>query len=117
MPTNIKLHHRTPSIRIGSVLGQTQELKDGTSIRKYCTFCKRKVHCISSCYTRNPKLLFDLHHSEGTFYSDDHNFKKLCYSTAAPVDLDEWLVDSAATSNFCKERDGMFRGFQESTSI
>ncbi|GBN71854.1 hypothetical protein AVEN_240956-1 [Araneus ventricosus] len=42
---------------------------------------------------------------DGTFYSDDQNHQKLFYTTAAPVDLDEWLVDSATTSHLCELRE------------
>ncbi|GBN63894.1 hypothetical protein AVEN_114528-1 [Araneus ventricosus] len=72
---------------------------------KFCTFCKRQGHGISNCYRWNPMLLSGLYHSQGTFYSDDQNHQKLFYTTAAPVDLDEWLVDSAATSHLCELRE------------
>ncbi|GBL79934.1 hypothetical protein AVEN_28976-1 [Araneus ventricosus] len=97
--------NRTSSIRRGTSLSQTKELKNGTSKRKYCIFCKRQGHEISNCYRRNPKLLSGLYHSQGTFYSDEQNHQKQYYTTTAPVNLNEWLVDSAATSHFCKERE------------
>ncbi|UYV71371.1 FHDC1 [Cordylochernes scorpioides] len=78
-----------------------------------CSFCGKTGHLIKDCFLRNKN-------SQGQHYRKDQNYKGKSSAFHSEIlsfhhiserasdptsEWGEWLIDSAATSHFCKEKD------------
>ncbi|UYV84866.1 hypothetical protein LAZ67_X003775 [Cordylochernes scorpioides] len=78
-----------------------------------CSFCGKTGHLIKDCFLRNKN-------SEGQHYRKDQNYRGKSSAFHSEIlsfhhiserasdptsEWGEWLIDSAATSHFCKEKD------------
>lgn len=102
------------------------DTREDATRSKMCSYCNRKGHLLRDCFKRKndqqrtaggqrrqEKWKQNLKTADhpGGFYSEDPEDQ--CYSVLGEsrgdddptTDLDEWLVDTAATSHFCKEKD------------
>ncbi|GBM34156.1 Retrovirus-related Pol polyprotein from transposon RE1 [Araneus ventricosus] len=71
----------------------------------FCDFCSRKGHDASKCYKKRNKEKKQAFVSETSFCGTNQAF-------GVSTDWDQFLIDTAATSHFCYERD-WFKNFKE----
>ncbi|GBL81984.1 hypothetical protein AVEN_50564-1 [Araneus ventricosus] len=71
----------------------------------FCDFCSRKGHAASKCYKKRNKEKKQAFASETSFCGINQGF-------GVSTDWDQFLIDTAATSHFCYERD-WFKNFKE----
>ncbi|GBO26992.1 Retrovirus-related Pol polyprotein from transposon TNT 1-94 [Araneus ventricosus] len=74
----------------------------------FCDFCSRKGHDASKCYKKRNKEKKQAFASETSFCGTNQAF-------GVSTDWDQFLIDTAATSHFCYERD-WFKNFKELTT-
>ncbi|GBO20632.1 Retrovirus-related Pol polyprotein from transposon TNT 1-94 [Araneus ventricosus] len=74
----------------------------------FCDFCSRKGHDASKCYKKRNKEKKQAFASETSFCRTNQAF-------GVSKDWDQFLIDIAATSHFCYERD-WFKNFKELTT-
>nr|GBN36222.1 hypothetical protein AVEN_262114-1 [Araneus ventricosus] len=74
----------------------------------FCDFCSRKGHDASKCYKKRNKEKKQAFASETSFCGTNQAFR-------VSTDWDQFLIDTAATSHFCYERD-WFKNFKELTT-
>ncbi|GBM54663.1 Retrovirus-related Pol polyprotein from transposon TNT 1-94 [Araneus ventricosus] len=77
-------------------------------IGPFCDFCSRKGHDASKCYKKRNKEKKQAFASETSFCGTNQAF-------GVSTDWDQFLIDTAATSHFCYERD-WFKNFKELTT-
>ncbi|GBM19945.1 Retrovirus-related Pol polyprotein from transposon TNT 1-94, partial [Araneus ventricosus] len=100
--------------RSGAVLdlsrnpGQYREISYPKGMGPFCDFCSRKGHDASKCYKKRNKEKKQAFASETSFCGTNHAF-------GVSKDWDQFLIDTAATSHFCYERD-WFKNFKELTT-
>ncbi|GBN16272.1 Retrovirus-related Pol polyprotein from transposon TNT 1-94, partial [Araneus ventricosus] len=99
------------SERSGAVLdpsrspGQYRKVHYPKGMRPSCEFCSRKGHDASKCYKKRNKEKKQAFLSETTFCGTNQAF-------GVSTDCNHFLIDTAATSHFCYERD-WFKNFRE----
>ncbi|GBL76966.1 hypothetical protein AVEN_12436-1 [Araneus ventricosus] len=92
------------SERSGAVLdlsrkpGQYRKIRYPKGMGPFCDFCSRKGHGASKCYKKRNKEKKQAFASETSFCGTNQAF-------GVSTDWDQFLIDSAATSHFCYERD------------
>ncbi|GBN29528.1 hypothetical protein AVEN_176812-1 [Araneus ventricosus] len=74
----------------------------------FCDFCSRKGHNASKCYKKRNKEKKEVFASETSFCGTNQAF-------GISTDWDQFLIDTAATSHFCYERD-WFKNFKKLTT-
>ncbi|GBM10908.1 hypothetical protein AVEN_65350-1 [Araneus ventricosus] len=100
--------------RSGAVLdpsrnpGQYRKISYPKGIGPFCDFCSRKGHDASKCYKKRNKEKKQAFASETSFCGTNQAF-------GVSKDWDQFLIDTAATSHFCYERD-WFKNFKELTT-
>ncbi|GBM04727.1 hypothetical protein AVEN_129220-1 [Araneus ventricosus] len=100
--------------RSGAVLdlsrnpGQYRKISYPKGMRPFCDFCSRKGHDASKCYKKRNKEKKQAFASETSICETNQAFR-------VSKDWDQFLVDTAATSHFCYERD-WFKTFKELTT-
>ncbi|UYV62942.1 hypothetical protein LAZ67_2002562 [Cordylochernes scorpioides] len=78
-----------------------------------CSFCGKTGHLLKDCFLRNKNSQWQHYRKEqnykgksSAFHSEILSFHHICERASDPTsEWGEWLIDSAATSNFCKEKD------------
>ncbi|GBO41020.1 Retrovirus-related Pol polyprotein from transposon TNT 1-94 [Araneus ventricosus] len=99
------------SERSGAVLdpsrnpGQYRKIHYPKGMGPSCEFCSRKGHDASKCYKKRNKEKKQAFLSETTFCGTNQAF-------GVSTDCNHFLIDTAATSHFCYERD-WFKNFKE----
>ncbi|GBO06160.1 Retrovirus-related Pol polyprotein from transposon TNT 1-94 [Araneus ventricosus] len=102
------------SERSGAVLdpsrnpGQYRKICYPKGMGPFCDFCSRKGHDASKCYKKRNKEKKQAFASETSFCGTNQAF-------GVSTDWDQFLIDTAATSHFCYERD-WFKNFKELTT-
>ncbi|GBM84594.1 hypothetical protein AVEN_211681-1 [Araneus ventricosus] len=102
------------SERSGAVLdpsrnpGQYKKINYPKGMGPFCDFCSRKRHDASKCYKKRNKEKKQVFASETSFCGTNQAF-------GVSTDWDQFLIDTAATSHFCYERD-WFKNFKELTT-
>ncbi|GBM30271.1 hypothetical protein AVEN_267032-1, partial [Araneus ventricosus] len=102
------------SERSGAVLdpsgnpGQYRKISYPKGMGPFCDFCSRKGHDASKCYKKRNKEKKQAFASETSFCGTNKAF-------GVSTDWDQFLIDTAATSHFCYERD-WFKNFKEITT-
>ncbi|GBN49452.1 Retrovirus-related Pol polyprotein from transposon TNT 1-94 [Araneus ventricosus] len=100
--------------RSGAVLdpsgnpGQYRKIRYPKGMGPFCDFCSRKGHDASKCYKKRNKEKKQAFTSETSFCGTNQAFGVL-------KDWDQFLIETAATSHFCYERD-WFKNFKELTT-
>ncbi|GBL77255.1 Retrovirus-related Pol polyprotein from transposon TNT 1-94 [Araneus ventricosus] len=100
--------------RSGAVLdpsrnpGQYRKISYPKGMGLFCDFCSRKGHDASKCYKKRNKEKKQAFASETSFCGTNQAF-------GVSTDWDQFLIDTAATSHFCYERD-WFKNFKELTT-
>ncbi|GBM68355.1 hypothetical protein AVEN_20707-1 [Araneus ventricosus] len=100
--------------RSGAVLdpsrnpGQYRKIGYPKGMGPFCEFCSRKGHDASKCYKKRNKEKKQAFASETSFCGTNQAF-------GVSTDWDQFLIDTAATSHFCYERD-WFKNFKELTT-
>ncbi|GBN98043.1 Retrovirus-related Pol polyprotein from transposon TNT 1-94 [Araneus ventricosus] len=99
------------SERSGAVLdpsrnpGQYRKIHYPKGMGPSCEFCSRKGHDASKCYKKRNKEKKQAFVSETSFCGTNQAF-------GVSTDCNHFLIDTAATSHFCYERD-WFKNFKE----
>ncbi|KAF8789255.1 Retrovirus-related Pol polyprotein like [Argiope bruennichi] len=99
--------------RSGNVLdptrspGQYKKNRNPKGVGPWCKYCSRKGHTESKCYKKSQKEK-KAFNAESAFYVYNPSAEVFAVSK----DLEQFLVDSASTSHFCRERD-WFKNFRE----
>ncbi|UYV61146.1 hypothetical protein LAZ67_1003572 [Cordylochernes scorpioides] len=78
-----------------------------------CSFCGKTGHLIKDCFLRNKNSQWQHYRNDqnyrgksSAFHSEILRFHHISERASDPTsELGEWLIDSAATSHFCKEKD------------
>ncbi|UYV84652.1 K02A2.6-like [Cordylochernes scorpioides] len=78
-----------------------------------CSFCGKTGHLLKDCFLRNKNSQWQHYRKDqnykgksSAFHSEILSFHHICERASDPTsELGEWLIDSAATSHFCKEKD------------
>ncbi|GBN98579.1 hypothetical protein AVEN_169246-1 [Araneus ventricosus] len=102
------------SERSGAVLepsknpGQYRKIRYHKGMGPFCDFCSRKGHDASKCYKKRNKEKKQAFASETSFCGTNQAF-------GVSTDWYQFLIDTAATSHFCYERD-WFKNFKELTT-
>ncbi|GBM72661.1 Retrovirus-related Pol polyprotein from transposon TNT 1-94 [Araneus ventricosus] len=102
------------SERSGAVLdpsrnpGQYRKIGYPKGMGPFCDFCSRKGHDASKCYKKRNKEKKQAFAWETSFCGTNQAF-------GVSKDSDQFLIDTAATSHFCYERD-WFKNFKELTT-
>ncbi|GBO01800.1 Retrovirus-related Pol polyprotein from transposon TNT 1-94 [Araneus ventricosus] len=100
--------------RSGAVLdpsgnpGQYRKIRYPKGMGPFCDFCSRKGQDASKCYKKRNKENKQAFASETSFCGTNQAF-------GVSTDWDQFLIDTAATSHFCYERD-WFKNFKELTT-
>ncbi|GBN62596.1 hypothetical protein AVEN_33329-1 [Araneus ventricosus] len=100
--------------RSGAVLdpsrnpGQYRKIGYPKGMGPFCDFCSRKGNDASKCYKKRNKEKKQAFASETSFCGTNKAF-------GVSKDWDHFLIDTAATSHFCYERD-WFKNFKELTT-
>ncbi|GBN42019.1 hypothetical protein AVEN_262248-1, partial [Araneus ventricosus] len=100
--------------RSGAVLdpsrnpGQYRKISHPKGMGPFCDFCSRKGHDASKCYKKRNKEKKQAFASETSFCGTNQ-------ALGVSTDWDQFLIDTAATSHFCYERD-WFKNFKEITT-
>ncbi|GBL91727.1 Retrovirus-related Pol polyprotein from transposon TNT 1-94 [Araneus ventricosus] len=100
--------------RSGAVLdpsrnpGQYRKISYPKGMGPFCDFCSRKGHDASKCYKKRNKEKKHAFASETSFCGTNQAF-------GVSTDWDQFLIDTAATSHFCYERDWL-KNFKELTT-
>ncbi|GBN36238.1 hypothetical protein AVEN_233530-1 [Araneus ventricosus] len=100
--------------RSGAVLGpsrnpgQYRKISSPKGMGPFCDFCSRKGHDASKCYKKRNKEYKQAFTSETSFCGTNQAF-------GVSMDWDQFLIDTAAISHFCYERD-WFKNFKELTT-
>ncbi|GBN72634.1 hypothetical protein AVEN_212756-1 [Araneus ventricosus] len=100
--------------RSGAVLdpsrnpGQYRKIRYPKGMGPFCDFCSRKGHDASKCYKKRNKEKKQAFASETSFCGTNQAF-------GISTDWDQFLIDTAATTHFCYERD-WFKNFKELTT-
>ncbi|GBM05823.1 hypothetical protein AVEN_62105-1, partial [Araneus ventricosus] len=85
--------------------GQYRKIHYPKGMGPSCEFCSRKGHDASKCYKKRNKEKKQAFLSETTFCGTNQAF-------GVSTDCNHFLIDTAATSHFCYERD-WFKNFKE----
>ncbi|GBM95129.1 Retrovirus-related Pol polyprotein from transposon TNT 1-94 [Araneus ventricosus] len=85
--------------------GQYRKICYPKGMGPFCDFCSRKGHDASKCYKKRNKEKKQAFASETSFCGTNQAF-------GVSTDWDQFLIDTAATSHFCYERD-WFKNFKE----
>ncbi|GBM51841.1 hypothetical protein AVEN_8704-1 [Araneus ventricosus] len=88
--------------------GQYRTISYPKGMGPFCDFCSRKEHDASKCYKKRNKEKKQAFASETSFCRTNQAF-------GVWTDWDQFLIDTAATSHFCYERD-WFKNFKELTT-
>ncbi|GBN77035.1 Retrovirus-related Pol polyprotein from transposon TNT 1-94 [Araneus ventricosus] len=88
--------------------GQYRKICYPKGMWPFCDFCSRKGHDASKCYKKRNKEKKQAFVSETSFCRTNQAF-------GVSTDYDQFLIDTAATSHFCYERD-WFKNFKELTT-
>ncbi|GBM35463.1 hypothetical protein AVEN_73260-1 [Araneus ventricosus] len=88
--------------------GQNRKISYPKGMGPFCGFCSRKGHDASKCYKKRDKEKKQAYASETSFCGTNQAF-------GVSKDWDQFLIDTAATSDFCYERD-WFKNFKELTT-
>ncbi|GBM32840.1 Retrovirus-related Pol polyprotein from transposon TNT 1-94 [Araneus ventricosus] len=88
--------------------GQYRKISYPKGMGSFCDFCSRKGHDASKCYKKRNKEKKQAFASETSFCRTNQAF-------GVSTDWDQFLIDTAATSHFCYERD-WFKNFKELTT-
>ncbi|GBN28647.1 Acetylcholinesterase-1 [Araneus ventricosus] len=100
--------------RSGAVLdpsrnpGQYRKISYPKGMGSFCDFCSRKGHDAYKCYKKRNKEKKQAFASETSFCGTNQAF-------GVSKDWDQFLIDTAATSHFCYDRD-WFKNFKELTT-
>ncbi|UYV63544.1 SEC14L2 [Cordylochernes scorpioides] len=78
-----------------------------------CSFCGKTGHLLKDCFLRNKNSQWQHYRKDqnykgksSAFHSETISFHHICERASDPTsELGEWLIDSAATSHFYKEKD------------
>ncbi|GBN20202.1 Retrovirus-related Pol polyprotein from transposon TNT 1-94, partial [Araneus ventricosus] len=103
---DLNLDYTEDAYTVGSF--RLQETRKKSSERRMgpsCEFCSRKGHDASKCYKKRNKEKKQAFVSETTFCGTNQAF-------GVSTDCNHFLIDTAATSHFCYERD-WFKNFKE----
>ncbi|GBN16570.1 hypothetical protein AVEN_256050-1 [Araneus ventricosus] len=88
--------------------GQYKKNRNPKGMGPFCEFCSRKGDIASTCYKKRNKEKKQAFVSETSFCGINQSDGAFGVSKA----LEQFLIDSAATSHFCCERD-WFKNFKE----
>ncbi|GBM54741.1 Retrovirus-related Pol polyprotein from transposon TNT 1-94 [Araneus ventricosus] len=88
--------------------GQYRKISYPKGMAPFCNFCFRKGHTASKCYKKRNKEKKQAFASETSFCGTNQAFGE-------SKDWDQFLIDTAATSHFCYERD-WFKNFKKLTT-